>query len=154
MLSTRPKPPPRPAVPVAAVPERFDLRIEFPKVEGYRVGQVERGVVERGERLGEWRLERAVDLHYVQMGHARRQVLAQHAKPAADLEHDVGPVELGRAVDHAEDVVVDQKVLAELAVGPDAELAQAAQAGLAGFPGLARLVAHHPNTRAALSSTR
>ena len=99
------------------------------------------------ERLGERRLERAVDLDHVEVRHARREVLAQHAQPPADLEHDVGRLELGGATDHSEDVVVDQEVLAELAVGADLEAAQAAQAGLAG------LAAHHPRTRAAFSST-
>ena len=93
----------------------------------------------------ERRLERAVDLDHVQVRHARRQVLGEHAQPAADLEHHVGRTELGGPADHAEDVVVDQEVLAELAVGPDLEPAQAAQAGLA------RLAAHQPSTRAALS---
>src|SRR5204862_853169 len=65
---------------------------------------------------------------------------------AAHLEHDVALVELRHAPDHLEDVVVDQEVLAELAVGPDAELAQAAKAALAERT-------HQPNTRAALRST-
>ena len=121
--------------------------LERREVESDRVGQVQRRVVERLERLGERRLERAVDLDHVQVGDPRRQVLAQHAEAAADLEHDVRAIELRGAVDHAEDVVVDQEVLAELAVGPDPVCAQAPQAGLA------RLVGHHPKTRAAFCST-
>ena len=39
-------------------------------------------------------------------------------------------IELGRPPDHAEDVVVDQEALAQLAVRPDPELAQPSQARL------------------------
>ena len=63
---------------------------------------------------------------------ARGEVLGQHAEAAADLEHDVLRAELGRALDDAEDVRVDEEVLAEVALGPDAELARAPQARLAG----------------------
>ena len=55
-------------------------------------------------------------------------------EPAADLQHHVARLELGRRADHAQDVVVDQEVLAELAVGPDAELAEPAERA----PGAAR----------------
>ena len=48
--------------------------------------------------------------------------------------------ELGGALDHAEDVRVDQEVLAEVALRPDGEAAQAAQTGLNGL-------AHHPKRR-------
>ena len=43
-------------------------------------------------------LERAVDLHHVQMLHARSQVLRQNAEPAADLQDDVGGARAPRRV--------------------------------------------------------
>ena len=60
--------------------------------------------------------------------HARSEVLAQDAEAAADLEHDVVVGKLGRAPDHVEDVVVDEEVLAELAVRADAEPRQPLEA--------------------------
>ena len=92
------------------------------------------------------RLEAAVDLDHVQVRDARSEVLGQDAEPAAHLEHHVAGIECGEPPDHVEDVVVDQEVLAELAVRPHLELAQAPQARLP------RLV-HQPKTRAALRST-
>ena len=76
-------------------------------------------------------------------------MLAEHAEAAADLEHDVVGVELGGALDDAEDVRVDEEVLAEVALGAHAELAQAAQARLGG-----ELAGHQPKSVAALASTR
>ena len=102
------------------------------------------GVLER-------RYERAVELDDVDVGGTSRQVLAQHAQAAADLEHDValGGVEFRGALDDPEDVRVDEEVLAEVALGAHAELAQAAQARLGG-----ELAGHHPKRVAALASTR
>jgi hypothetical protein len=115
---------------------------------------VQSGVVERRERVVERRLQRAVDLDDMEVLDARREVLGEDAQAPAHLEHDVVRRQLGGATDHLEQVVVDQEVLAELAVRADAELAQAPQAGL---PQAGRLVAnrgaHQPKTRAALAST-
>ena len=83
------------------------------------------------------------------VGGVRRQVLAEDAQAAADLEHDVIAAEVRRALDDAEDVRVDEEVLTEVALGAHAELAQAAQARLGG-----ELAGHHPNSVAALASTR
>ena len=58
------------------------------------------------------------------------EVLAEHAEAAADLEHDVVVLEFRSAADHVEDVRVDEEVLAQLAVRPDAELAHAPDARL------------------------
>ena len=93
--------------------------------------------------------QRAVDLDDVDVRGARRQVLAEDAEPAADLEHDVVGAELRGALDDPEDVRVDEEVLAEVALGAHAELAQAAQARLGG-----EVLGHHPNSVAALASTR
>ena len=75
------------------------------------------------------------------------EVLAQHAEAAADLEHDVLGRQLGGAADDVEDVRVDEEVLAELAVRPDAELAHPARIGC-GWE-----LAHQPKSFAALAST-
>ena len=72
----------------------------------------------RGRRAPrEVRLERAVELDGVDVGDALGEEARQHAEARPDLEHDVGGVELGEPADHAEDVLVDQEVLAELLLG-------------------------------------
>ena len=109
---------------------------------------MQRGVVERLECLAQRRLQRAVHLDHVQVRHLRGEELGEHAEPAADLQHHVGRVELGGGADHAQDVVVDQEVLAELPVGADPEGAQPPQARLARLA-----AAHGPSTRAAFAST-
>ena len=111
------------------------------------VGEVERRVGVGVERVAQRRLEPAVELDHVHVLGVVGEVLRQHAEAAADLEHDVVLVQLRGATDHVEDVRVDQEVLAQLAVGPDPELAHPAQARLRGE------VAHHPSSRAALAST-
>ena len=73
----------------------------------------------------------------------RREVLGQHAETAADLQHDVLGPELGGPVDDAEDVRVDEEVLPEVALGPDAELGEPAQTRLR----------HHRRSAAAVDST-
>src|SRR5439155_25269094 len=97
--------------------------------------------------------ERTVDLDDMNVRDPGREVFGQHPQPAADLEDHIGRIELRRAPDHAEDVVVDQEVLAELAVRAYPELAQPAQAGLARPGAPPRPLAHHPKTRAAFRST-
>src|SRR5438067_818614 len=101
------------------------------------------------QRILERWAERAIDLHHVQVAHAGRQVLGQHPQPPADLERHVAGFQLRQATDHPEDVVVDQEVLAELAIRAHAEATQTAQARLAR---LGRRD-HHPKTRAAVRST-
>jgi hypothetical protein len=101
----------------------------------------------RVERVAQGRLEPAVELDHVDVARGLGEVLRQHAEAAADLEHDVVRPELRGARDDAQQVRVDQEVLAELAVRPDPERLHAAQAGLR------REVAHQPNRRAALAST-
>ena len=97
----------------------------------------------RVERVAQRRFQPAVDLDDVQVGDPRRQVLGQDAEPAADLERDIVRPKLGRVADQPQDVVVDEEVLAELAVRPHVEAPQAVDAALA----------HQPKTRAALRST-
>ena len=102
------------------------------------------------ERVAQRLLERAVDLDHVQVAHARRQVLGKDAEAAPHLEHHVGVRELGGVPDQAQDVVVYQEVLPQLAVRPDPEGLQPAQACLARY---GPRLAHGPNTRAAFAST-
>src|SRR5438874_3186525 len=64
-------------------------------------------------------LERPVELDRVHACDALGEVARQHSQPGADLEHDVVRRELGEASDHAEDVLVDQEVLAELLLRSD-----------------------------------
>ena len=54
-------------------------------------------------------------------------MLGQDAEAAADLEHDVVRRQLGSAGDDAQQIVVDQEVLAELAIGVNVVPAQAAR---------------------------
>ena len=72
----------------------------------------------------EVRLEPAVDLDRVDVRDALGEEARQHAEPGPDLEHDVGGVELGEPLDHAEDVLVDQEVLAEALARRDASQAE------------------------------
>ena len=101
----------------------------------------------RVERVAQGGLEPAVELDDVDVRDARRQVLAEHAEPAADLEHDVLGRERRRAGDDVEEVRVDEEVLAQLAIRAHAERGQAAQARLG------RELAHHPKRRAPFACT-
>ena len=51
--------------------------------------------------------------------HAIGEVAGQHPEPGADLQHDVVRPQLGQAADDAEDVLVDEEMLAELTVRDD-----------------------------------
>ena len=72
------------------------------------------GVLPTGEDFAEAWFERAVELDRVYVAGAVGEVPGQDAKARADLEHDVLGIELGEPPDHAQQVLVDQKVLAEL----------------------------------------
>ena len=74
------------------------------------------------------RLERAVDLGGVNPGDAVGEVAGEYAQPRPDLQDDVGRVELGQSPDHAEDVLVDEEVLAELLLRDDGHSPNAALA--------------------------
>ncbi len=117
------------------------------EVEAHGVAPVHRHVVEALERAAERRLEAAVDLDGVHVRAVPGQARRERAHSRADLErHVVGP-QLGQPLDHAEQVVVHEEVLAEARVGPEAELGQPRERDLArGVHGKAK-------TRAALAST-
>ena len=81
------------------------------RVERERVLPVERRAAGCRARS---RLERAVELDRVDVRDALGEVAREDAEARADLEHDVVGLEVGEAPDHAEDVLVDEEVLAEL----------------------------------------
>ena len=93
---------------------------------------MERDVVVRRERLSQGLGERRVYLDHVHMPGPGRQAFGENAQSAPDLDHHIVRRELGQALNHIEDVAVDEEVLTELADAPSA---------------------HHPNTLAALRST-
>ncbi len=70
-------------------------------------------------RVAEVRLERRVELDGVHARDALCEVAREDAESGADLEHDVARVERGEPFDHAEDVLVDEEVLAELLLRRD-----------------------------------
>ena len=49
------------------------------------------------------------------MPDTRRQALGENAETAADLEHDIVAIEPGEALDHVEQVAVDEEILTEVA---------------------------------------
>ena len=90
---------------------------------GIELGWVERECVAEVEvhALVVWqvRLERAVDLDRVHEPDPLGQEAREDAEAGADLEHDVGRFEVREPLDHAQDVLVDQEVLAELLLRRD-----------------------------------
>ena len=74
------------------------------------------------------RLERAVELDRVDVRDALGEVAREDAEAGADLEHDVVRAEVGETADHAEDVLVDEEVLAELLLRRDPHSPNAAVA--------------------------
>ena len=106
-------------------------RLERREVETEGVAEVELDVVPAREPFREVRLESAVELDRMHQTNPLRKVVGQHSETRADLEHDVLRVEPGKPVDHAEDVLVDQEVLAEIAVRCDGELHGSEKATLA-----------------------
>ena len=66
------------------------------EVEAHGVGDVQRDVVKRVDRLAQRRLEAAVELDDVDMRGERRQVLGEHAEATADLQDDIALAELAR----------------------------------------------------------
>ena len=83
------------------------------------------------------RFEAAVELDGVDEAHTFGEIHGEDAEAGTDLEHDVFGAELREAAHDAEDVVVDQEVLAELAVGRDRKLHGRSKAAVA-FASIAR----------------
>ena len=127
-------------------------RIELREVEPDGVGPDDVDVGGAGERGRERGLEAAVDLDGVDERDALGEPGGEHAQPGADLEHDVGRVERQEAAGDPQDVVVDEEVLAEVAVGPDPELAHPRERDLRPRGSAVPSAPHSPNTRVALAS--
>ena len=77
------------------------------------------------QRVGERRLQAPVQLDGVHPGRRPRQGHGQHAQARADLQHHVGGAHGGLADREVDQVLVEQEVLAEVRVGPDAVRGQA-----------------------------
>ena len=71
-------------------------------------------MVELAQQLAQSGFEPRIDLdRRARARRARPGAADSTARPAADLEHDVVVGQLGEPFDHAEDVAVDEEVLAE-----------------------------------------
>src|SRR5581483_116616 len=70
--------------------------------------------------LGQVRFKRPIDLDRMHERDPFGQVPGEDAEPGTDLEDDVIGLELGEPADHSEDVLVDEKMLAELFLRADA----------------------------------
>ena len=88
--------------------------LERGEVEAERVAECEIDVLTTAKALGEMWLEPAVELDGVDARDSLGEVFGQNPQARPDFEHDVFRVELREPPDDAEDVVVDQEVLAEL----------------------------------------
>ena len=104
------------------------LRPQSGEVELERVGHVQGDVGELVERRAELGLEASIDLDDVKVARPLRQALREDAAAAADLEHDVSRVESREALDHVEQIAVDEEVLAQLAGPPGAHQPNSAAA--------------------------
>src|SRR4029077_16705049 len=90
------------------------------EVELERVAEAKRDIRASCQAVDPLLLQRRVKLHRVPVSAQVCEIRGQHPGPGPDLERDVVAVELGEAADHAEDVLVDQEVLAELLLRPNA----------------------------------
>ena len=107
--------------------------LERGEIEAERVAEHELDVVATVKAVDEMRLEPAVELDGVHARDSLGEVFGQDAQARPDLEHDVVRLELREPPDDAEDVVVDEEVLPELAVGCDREL-HGSENAAAAFP--------------------
>ena len=105
-------------------------RLERAEVELERVPPVDVDVRPLSE-LGEVRRERPVELDRVNVPGAVGEAPGEDAEAGSDLEDDILGAELGEPLDHAEDVLVDEEVLAQLLLRADAHGRRKAVAALA-----------------------
>ena len=94
-------------------------RVEIGEIDGQGVAEDQLDVLPPGEPLLEMRRESAVDLDGVDERDTVGEIASEHAEPGADLQHDVLGPQTGQAADDAEDVLVDEEMLAELPVRDD-----------------------------------
>src|SRR3954471_21875958 len=88
-------------------------RFQPGEVEAEGVAEVKLDVLPAAQRVAQTGLERAVELHRVHVGDAFGQVRREDTVARPDLEHEVGWIELCETTDHAEQVLIDEEVLAE-----------------------------------------
>ena len=115
-------------------------RIERGEVELESVTPVEVDVRPRGE-CGQVRRKRAVELDRVNVPGPVGEACGEHPQAGTDLEDDVSWAELGETLDHPEDVLVDEEVLAELLLRTDAHGSWKAAAALASMRSASSLAA-------------
>ena len=84
-----------------------------------RVSPDQTNVRVRAERGAQLRLERAIELDRVDEPCSLGEAAREDAETRADLEHDVRRAEIAESLDHAEDVLVDEEVLAQRLLGRD-----------------------------------
>ena len=106
-------------------------RIQRVEVEGERVPEVQLHIGPALESFSKRLREGAVDLDRVHGCDPVGQVGRQHAEAWADLEDDVGRRESGEPPDHAEEVHVDEKMLAEVPLRNDGHASENAVAAFA-----------------------
>ena len=128
-------------------------RVERLEWEREGVPEDELDVFAAGQRIAQVRLEAAVELDGVDEAHTFGEIRGEDAEAGADLEHDVFGSELREAARDAEDVVVDQEVLAEIAVGRDGQLHGRPKAAVA-FASIARSSSSRSSPRASARVAR
>jgi len=94
-------------------------RPKLSRVEPQRVTPDQIDVRPSLERVDQRGLERPVELDSVDELHPVGDVTREHAESRPDLEHDVGGREIAHPLDHAEDVLVDEEMLAQRLLGLD-----------------------------------
>src|SRR6266545_854953 len=92
---------------------------ELREVERERVAEAELDVAAAAQLFLEPGLQCQVDLDRMDARDSLGEVRGQHAEPGTDLEHDVVGAQLRETPDYAQNVGIDQKMLAELFVGSD-----------------------------------
>ena len=124
------------------------------EVERKRVAEDDADVRDRAEALAQLRLERSVELDSHDTRDAVGEERGEGSEPRADLENHVVAVELGEAADHAEDVLVDEEVLAEVAVRRDREAAHGSENAAVAFASIcsARAAASSPRASASAAT--
>src|SRR6266508_1086035 len=91
--------------------------IQRSEIEAERVAEVDADVVRDVAQMGR---QRFVQLDRMDERHASSEVASQDAEPGTDLEHDVVLLQLREPADDAEQVLVDEEMLAEVLLRADA----------------------------------
>src|SRR5439155_14398149 len=99
-------------------------------------------------------LEAPVDLDRVDVCGTVGEERRQDAEARPDLEDDVAGPEHGQALDHAQDVLVDEEVLSELVPRRDARSGHGSPNAAAAFSSICRSSAAGSSLRAVASTAR